>query len=72
MFLLGAITLSLVGSLALWLRVRQPSSFESGIDDFARRRAALAPHGTARGPARRVTVAGARRWFRGLLDQTGG
>ncbi len=42
-FLLGAIALSIVGSVALYLRTRAPTSFESGIDDFARRRAALEP-----------------------------
>ena len=41
LFLVGAIALSVVGSLALWLRTRPPTSFESGIDDFARQRAAL-------------------------------
>jgi hypothetical protein len=41
LFLVAAIALSVVGSLALWLRSRPPTSFESGIDDFARQRAAL-------------------------------
>ena len=41
LFLVGAIALSIVGSVALWLRSRPPTSFESGIDDFARQRAAL-------------------------------
>ena len=36
LFLVGAIALSIVGSVALWLRSRPPTSFESGIDDFAR------------------------------------
>ena len=43
LFLVGAIALSVVGSIALWLRTRPPTSFESGIDDFARQRAALSP-----------------------------
>jgi hypothetical protein len=43
LFLVGAIALSVVGSLALWLRSRPPTSFESGIDEFARQRAALSP-----------------------------
>ncbi len=43
LFLVGAIALSVVGSVALWLRTRAPTSFESGIDDFARRRTALSP-----------------------------
>ena len=51
-FLVGAIALSIVGSVALWLRTRPPTSFESGIDEFARRRAALEP-GRSTGPRRR-------------------
>jgi hypothetical protein len=51
-FLVGAIALSIVGSVALWLRTRPPTSFESGIDDFARRRAALEP-GRSSGRRRR-------------------
>jgi hypothetical protein len=43
LFLAVAVALSVVGSVALWLRTRPPTSFESGIDEFARRRAALAP-----------------------------
>ena len=43
LFLIGAVALSVVGSVALWLRTRAPTSFESGIDDFARRRQALSP-----------------------------
>ena len=49
LFLLGAVALSVVGSIALWLRTRPPTSFESGIDDFARQRAALSsPQGGRR------------------------
>jgi hypothetical protein len=52
-FLVGAVALSVVGSVALWLRSRPPTSFESGIDDFARQRAALSrPHGGAAGRRR--------------------
>ncbi|CAN5587898.1 hypothetical protein BH18ACT1_BH18ACT1_15930 [soil metagenome] len=73
LFLLGAVTLSLLGSLALWLRTRQPSSFESGIDDFARRRALLAPERLAgKGRADGGLAATVRRWFRALLDQRPG
>jgi hypothetical protein len=50
LFLIGAIALSIVGSVALWLRTRPPTSFESGIDDFARQRRALSPE---RGRSRR-------------------
>jgi len=56
LFLAGAVALSVVGSVALWLRTRAPTSFESGIDEFARRRAALsperAPRSGRRGPGR--------------------
>ena len=54
LFLVGAIALSIVGSLALWLRSRPPTSFESGIDDFARQRAALSAERPRR-PGRRGT-----------------
>ena len=57
LFLVGAIALSVVGSIALWLRTRPPTSFESGIDDFARQRAALSPRP---GPARRRRSGGWR------------
>jgi hypothetical protein len=53
-FLVGAIALSIVGSVALWLRTRPPTSFESGIDDFARQRDALSPDRSTR-PRRRGT-----------------
>lgn len=42
-FLLAALTLSVVGSLVLWLRHRQPTSLDQGIDDFSREMQALAP-----------------------------
>ena len=57
LFLVGAIALSVVGSIALWLRTRPPTSFESGIDDFARQRAALSPQ---QGSARRRRSGGWR------------
>ena len=38
-----AVLLSLVGSLVLWLRNRQPRSMEAGMRDFARELQALAP-----------------------------
>ena len=53
-FLVGAIALSIVGSVALWLRTRAPTSFESGIDDFARQRAALQPGRPPGGRRRRA------------------
>ena len=42
-FLLAALALSVVGSIVLWLRHRQPTSMEQGIDDFSREMQALAP-----------------------------
>lgn len=42
-FLLVALGLSVVGSLALWLRHRKPTSLESGISNFSREMDALAP-----------------------------
>jgi len=53
-FLLAALALSVVGSLALWLRQRQPTSFDQGIEDFSREMKALAPPSTPR-PARRTS-----------------
>jgi hypothetical protein len=40
-FLVGAIALSVVGSVLLWLRHREPTSFMSSIDDFSREMTAL-------------------------------
>jgi hypothetical protein len=40
-FLVGAIALSVVGSVVLWLRHREPTSFMSSIDDFSREMTAL-------------------------------
>lgn len=42
-FLLAALALSVIGSLVLWLRHRQPTSLEQGIDDFSREMQALSP-----------------------------
>lgn len=42
-FLFAALALSVVGSVVLWLRHRQPTSLEQGIDDFSREMQALAP-----------------------------
>jgi hypothetical protein len=56
LFLVGAIALSIVGSVALWLRTRPSTSFESGIAEFERRRAALSPERPT-GPRR-----GGGRW----------
>jgi hypothetical protein len=57
LFLLGAVALSIAGSVVLWLRTRPPTSFESGIDEFARRRALLAP-----GRATHLSRRGSWRW----------
>jgi hypothetical protein len=42
-FLLVAVALSVVGSLVLWLRFRQPTSLEHSVDAFSREMRALAP-----------------------------
>jgi hypothetical protein len=42
-FLAIAAGLSILGCLILWLRHRQPSSVESGVDAFRREMDALAP-----------------------------
>jgi hypothetical protein len=47
-FLMAALALSVVGSLVLWLRQRQPTSFDQGIDDFSMEMKALAPPPTLR------------------------
>ncbi len=47
-FLVAALTLSVVGSVGLWLWHRQPKSLEQGIDEFSREMQALAPEGQAR------------------------
>lgn len=43
MFLLVALLLSVVGSVALWLRHREPTSVERSVEDFSREMHALAP-----------------------------
>ncbi|MGI8686823.1 MAG: hypothetical protein ACR2MO_17325 [Acidimicrobiales bacterium] len=42
-YLLAALSLSVVGSLALWYRHRKPRSMEFGVDEFQRELKALAP-----------------------------
>ncbi len=42
-FLVAALALSVVGSLALWLYQRQPTSVDQGIEDFSKEMKALAP-----------------------------
>ncbi len=42
-FLVAALALSVIGSVALWLYHRQPTSIFQGIDDFSREMRALAP-----------------------------
>lgn len=52
-YLVIAVVLSLVGSLILWLRTRQPKSMEAGIEQFAKGLRALAPdRETGRGERR--------------------
>jgi hypothetical protein len=50
-FLLVALLLSVVGSLALWLRHREPTSVERSVDDFSREMHALAPPAPPNEPA---------------------
>lgn len=42
-YLVIAIVLSLIGSLVLWYRTRQPKSMEAGIREFSKGLRALAP-----------------------------
>jgi hypothetical protein len=42
-YLLVAVSLSVIGSLILWYRHSRPKSLESGIDEFSRELRALAP-----------------------------
>lgn len=42
-YLVIAVVLSLVGSLILWMRTRQPKSVEAGIEQFSKGLKALAP-----------------------------
>ena len=48
LYLIIAVALSLIGSLILWLRTRQPRSLESGIQQFSKGLRALAPEGDER------------------------
>ena len=43
LYLVIAIVLSLVGSLILWYRTRQPKSMDAAIKEFSRGLEALAP-----------------------------
>ena len=43
LYLVIAVGLSLIGSLILWLRNRQPKSLEAGIQQFSKGLRALAP-----------------------------
>lgn len=42
-YLALAVTLSVVGTLILWLRHRKPQSLEHGIEEFSRELRALSP-----------------------------
>jgi hypothetical protein len=42
-FLAIALVVSVAGSLMLWLRHRDPTSLDSGIDQFQREMRAIAP-----------------------------
>lgn len=52
-FLLIAVVISVLGSLALWLRHSKPTSLESSVDNFTREMKALAPRDDPASPARR-------------------
>ncbi|HUP69801.1 MAG TPA: hypothetical protein VM142_08295 [Acidimicrobiales bacterium] len=49
-YLLLAVTFSLLGSLVVWYRHRQPRSLEYAIDEFQRELQALAPEHSGPGP----------------------
>jgi len=42
-YLLAALTISVIGSVALWYHHRKPRSTEFGVDEFQRELRALAP-----------------------------
>lgn len=42
-FLLVAVVVSVVGSIVIWIRSRQPVRWDSGIDEFSRNMQALSP-----------------------------
>ncbi|HEY4633841.1 MAG TPA: hypothetical protein VIH00_07995 [Candidatus Limnocylindrales bacterium] len=42
-FLALALVVSILGSIVLWLRHRDPTSLDSGIDQFQREMRAIAP-----------------------------
>jgi hypothetical protein len=58
-FLLIAVALSVIGTIALWFYHRTPSSWDSGIDEFSRNMKALTP--AERKAARRRSKKGNRR-----------
>jgi hypothetical protein len=58
-FLLAAVGLSILGSLLLWLRSRQPKNSMSSVDDFQREMRALGRDGDA-GPSRGKRSSGPR------------
>ena len=43
LYLLAALSISVIGSVALWYHHRKPRSLESGVDEFQRELKALAP-----------------------------
>jgi hypothetical protein len=55
LYLFVAVAISAAGSLVLWMRARQPTSMDAGIDQFRRELQALAPE---RPPLRRDDSAG--------------
>ena len=43
LYLLAAVGVSVIGSVAIWYRHRKPHSMEFGVDEFQRELKALAP-----------------------------
>lgn len=43
LYVLVAVALSIIGSLAVWYHHRKPRSLEHGVDEFQRELRALAP-----------------------------
>jgi hypothetical protein len=87
-FLLIVVVISVVGSIALWLRSRKPTTFMSSVDEFQQEMRALGrdpgaqpgngrrgarPKGAAPPPSRRLpTSPPSRRRGRGAAEDEGG
>ena len=60
LFLSIAVIVSVVGTTFLWIRNRKPTTWDSGIDDFAREMKALEPRDQ---PVTRREVQPPRDWL---------